>query len=447
MDGIATLIPLGSLALAIGLLLVAIVRWKLHPFLALTIIALALGPAVSMTARDTVDAYLDGFGSTMRWIAVVMVLGSLLGEVLHEAGATMKISTTILRLVGARRLTLSMGLTGYVVSIPAFVDVAYIMLRPITESLAARSRRPILAVGLSLSAGLTASHALVPPTPGPLAAAGIIHADLGRMIWITGFVAVCAVMGGLAWATWYCGRVEIDYDRRLREQEASESLTDADGGRCPAWAAFLPILLPLALIAAGSFVGSREAVWADLVRFLGMPLVALLLGVAVALPLLPTGNRLRDFNRLLERSIERSAGVILITAAGGGFGGVIKAAGLGDQIAAMFQAVALPELLLPFLLAAALTTATGSLTVSMTTSASIMASLGESFHLSPEMTVALIGAGSLCVIHANASFFWLLSRLHEVRPDVLYRTYSAQSVCMACGGLAGAFVLWLAGVR
>ena len=170
----------------------------------------------------------------------------------------------------------------------------------------------------------------------------------------------------------------------------------------------------------------------------GTPVVALLLGMLAGVMLLRRGERLTQLNRLVERSIEKSAVVLMITGAGGGFGAVIKATGVGDAIAGTFTQLHLPAVLFPFLLAMALTTATGSLTVSMVTRSSVVASMLGSLGLSPEFAVALIGAGSLCVIHANSSFFWLLSRLHDVPPHLLYRTYSVQSVCMSFSGLLGA---------
>jgi GntP family gluconate:H+ symporter len=190
----------------------------------------------------------------------------------------------------------------------------------------------------------------------------------------------------------------------------------------------------------------RTSAWALALRYAGTPLVALLLGMVVATLSLPRSGRLGRLRELTGRAIERCAVVMMITGAGGGLGGVIKASGVGDQIAGAFEGLALPGLLLPFLMAMALTTATGSLTVAMVTSSAVVAPLLPTLGLSAEMAVALIGAGSLSIIHANSSFFWLLSRLHDVRPDVLYRTYSVQSLCMGLGGLLGVMALRLLGV-
>lgn len=438
-----------ALAVVLAVLLLAITRFKVHPFLALLVCSLLLGLVTLPSPTETVEAFLSGFANTMKWIGVVIVLGALIGELLNHSGGTLKIAHSILAAVGAKRLPLAMGITGYVVSIPAFVDIAYIMLKPIVEVLAVKARRNILVVGLSLTAGLTASHALLPPTPGPLATAAILDADLGRVIMINVVVAAFAVTGGLLWATLYCRRVELPYDGVLRQrlEEAVTHDPSEKDGNVSFLLAVTPILLPLVLIAVGAFLSrGQEGGFAALVKFLSTPVVALLCGVVVGASLLRRGTRLAALSSLVEQAIEKSAVVLMITGAGGGFGAVIKATGVGDDIAAVFADAHLPPVLFPFLLAATLTTATGSLTVSMVTSASVVASMLPSLGLSAEFAVALIGTGSLCIVHANSSFFWLLSRLHEVPPDVLYRTYSVQSVCMSLGGLVGAILLYLCGV-
>ncbi len=444
-----TVLRVATLVMVLVGLLLAITRWNIHPFLALVVCSLLLGLLSRLSPTGAVEAFLSGFADTMKWIGVVIVLGALIGELLNQSGGTLKIAHTILSVVGPKRLPLAMGITGYIVSIPAFVDIAYIMLKPIVEVLAVKGRRNILVVGLSLAAGLTASHALLPPTPGPLATAAILDADIGRVIMINVVVAAFAVTGGLLWATLYCRRVELPYDAVLRERlhqvEVHEQPED-DGG-ASFFFAITPILLPLVLIAVGAFLTKDgEFGLSAILRFLSMPVVALLCGVLAGTWLLRRGTRLAALSGLVDQSIERSAVVLMITAAGGGFGAVIKATGVGDDIAAVFSQAHLPPILFPFLLAMTLTTATGSLTVSMVTSSSVVASMLPSLGMSPEFAVALIGAGSLGVIHANSSFFWLLSRLHEVPPNILYRTYSVQSVCMSLGGLVGAMVLHLLGV-
>jgi GntP family gluconate:H+ symporter len=210
-----------------------------------------------------------------------------------------------------------------------------------------------------------------------------------------------------------------------------------------------PIFLPLCLITLASLskVGALGIPKNSVIQFLGAPVIALLIGLVLASFLLKKRSRTKQLRSIVERSIEKAAAVILITGAGGALGGVIKGSPIESYVSTAIAGSGIPGLLLPFLLAAGLTTATGSLTVSMVTSASIVYPMLGSLNVSPEMAVALIGAGSFCVFHANASFFWLLNRLHDIPPNVLYRTYTLQSLCMGLCGLLAVIILRVVGVQ
>ncbi len=206
------------LLVVVVLLIVSISRWNVHPFLALLVFGLLYGIASGIAPAESVGLLMEGFANTLKWIAVIMIFGAMIGEIANETGGAERIAHATLRVAGEKRLPAAMGVTGYVISIPVFVDVAYIMMQSVTEALAVRSERGILVVGLSLVAGLTATHALMPPTPGPLAVAGILDAQLGRIILINFFVALSAMTGGVLWAVLYCKRIELDYDRELQKQ-------------------------------------------------------------------------------------------------------------------------------------------------------------------------------------------------------------------------------------
>ncbi|MHC4426057.1 MAG: GntP family permease [Planctomycetota bacterium] len=437
------------LTITLLVLILAITKLHVHPFLALLCCGLVLGLAVGMPMDKTLDSLLDGFAGTLKWIGIVMVLGAVIGEILTETGGSFRIAESTLRLTGEKRVPLAMGVTGYVIAIPVFVDVAYIMLQPITEMLAVKSKRSIIVTGLSLTAGLTATHALLPPTPGPLAAAGLVGANLGKVILINAFVAAFSVIGGLLWVSFACGKIELPYDRTIRDKVLQKETVQERAFQKHSLFFFLgPIFLPLCLITLASLsrIDSLAIPKNSVIQFLGTPVIALLIGVALASLLLKKGCRMQQLRSIVERSIEKAAAVIMITGAGGAFGGVIKASPIGFDVSTAITSLGIPSLLLPFLLAAALTTATGSLTVSMVTSSSIVASMFGSLNLSPEMAVALIGAGSFCVFHANASFFWLLNRLHNIPPNVLYRTYTLQSLCMGLCGLLAVIILRVVGI-
>jgi len=425
----------------------SIALFRLHPVLALVLAGLLLGVLVGTPLLLVTEQFLVGFGETLKWIGMIIILGSAIGEILGETKASVRIADGILRVVGEKRLPLAMTATGYLVSIPTFSDVAYIIMKPVTEALAGKTGRGILVVGLALVAGLLASHALLPPTPGPLAAAGIMGAEIGRVILINIPVAAFAAVGGLLWAVFYCRRFWLPFDTALQETLVAE---DDDGSseekKSPSFiASVLPILLPIILIATGAFVSAEGDGWASqLTRALGTPLIALLLGFTAAIIVL----RQTDYGTsALERGIQRSAAVIMITGAGGGFGAVIKATDIGTDVASGIEAVQLPGLLLPFILAMTLTTATGSTTVAMVTASSVVAPLLGVLDISPEMAVALVGAGAVSVVHANASLFWLLSRLHEVPPTILYRAFSVQTLVMGGAGFVAVLLLRLCGVH
>lgn len=434
------------LIVVVGLILS--ISWaKLHPFFALLAWGLIYGVGAGMGAMEVVETLLTGFAQTLKWIALIMVLGTLIGEIANETGGARRIASGTLKAAGERNIPVAMGATGYLVSIPVFVDVAYIMMRSVTEAIAARSKQGVLAVGLSLAAGLTASHALVPPTPGPLAGAGILDAELGRLILINSFVAFAATAGGIAWAYGYVSKTKLDYDEKLQRAAPREDGPD-DSSSPSLLLALLPIAVPLVLIASRAFL-SEEATGpvVDALRFLGLPLVAMLVGVLLALLQYGKGLRMTQVGKVTERAIEKAALVIFITGMGGAFGHVIRQSGVTETLADNVAGLGALGFLFPFLLAAIFTTTTGSITVSMITTASIIVPFLPQLGLSPEMAVALIGSGSFCVFHVNSSFFWLLNRLHEVPPTTLLRTYTLQSLCMGLSGLAAVGVLWLFGLR
>ncbi len=440
-----------NLVLLIAVLLIlilAVSRWKMHPFMALLLAALMLGLSLGMGGAETVEVVLQGFSNTLKWIAVVVILGAFIGEVLRETRGALRISDWVVKWVGERKLPWAMGITGYLVSIPVFVDVAYIVLQPVTEALAVRTKKPILVVGLALTAGLTVSHTLIPPTPGPLAVASLLEADIGRLLLINAFVGCLAMIGGIYWAITYVKKYRLDYDDQLAsQQQLVAELPPESDPKQSVLLDLLPILVPIVLMGLGAFYKSRDGFLGGLIGLISTPMMAVLIGAAIAWLQFHRSKSKTTSNQLVEQAIIKSALVIMITGAGGAFGFVIRESGIQDNLAAFFVDLPFLGFLLPFLVAAILTTATGSITVSLIGTASIMGPMAGSMPYSPEMMAALIGCGSFCVFHANSSFFWLLNRLHEVPVATLYRTYTTQSLVMAISGLIGVAILWLLGVH
>ncbi|GGZ83570.1 gluconate permease [Algibacter mikhailovii] len=401
---------------------------------------------VGLDGVETINVLLEGFGSTMKWIAIVVILGAFIGEVLNETGGAIRIAQKILKWVGQKRLPWAMGLTGYIVSIPVFVDVAYILFQPITEGLAKRSKTPLLVVGLSLAAGLTVSHTLMPPTPGPLAVAAILKADLGKLLLINSFIAIFVVTGGVLWAKLFCKKFLLEFDKTSSSDlKATIETTTFEAKKTSILLDLLPIIVPIVLMGAGAFFKSDD-LFGNTIAFLSIPMIAVLIGSAIAAVQFFQIKTKSSLNDLVEAAIVKSALVIMITGAGGAFGYVIRESGVQDSLGDFFTSLPYLGFILPFIVAAVLTTATGSITVSLIGAASILSPMTGIMPYSPELMAALIGSGAFCVFHANSSFFWLLNRLHNIPVSTLYKTFTPQSLVMGISGLLGVVILYVLGL-
>lgn len=443
------LLNLSILLAFLLLLIVAISKWKVHPFIALILIAMALGLSMGMGGQQTVDVLLKGFSETLRWIAVIIILGAFIGEVLQETGGAFRIANRIIKWVGEKKLPWAMGFTGYLVSIPVFVDVAYILLQPVVESLSVKSKKPVLYIGLSLAAGLTVAHTLIPPTPGPMAVASLLDVNMGRMLLINLIVASFAMTGGILFVIYFVKKTWLEYDEKLSNQVKSEEQSSSNelySKGSNVLFDILPILAPIILIGLGAFIKfETETIFSNIFSFISIPLVAVLIGAFIAIFQLKNSNKRNTINKLVEQAILKSALVIMITGAGGSLGYVIRESGIQNEIVTVFAEFPFLGIMLPFIVASILTISTGSITVSLVGTASMLGPMIDSLPVSPEMVAALIGCGSFCVFHANSSFFWLLNRLHEVPPKILYKTFTVQSLVMGVSGLFGVFLLKIFG--
>ncbi len=430
------------------LLIISISKWKWHPFIALLLAGMSLGLFLGFGGTETVEVLLEGFSGTLKWIAIVVILGAFIGEVINETGGAKRISDAVIKRTGEKKLPWAMGITGYLVSIPVFVDVAYIVLQPVIEALAARVKKPVLVIGLSLTAGLTVSHTLIPPTPGPLAVASLLGADLGRLLLINACVGIFAMIGGILWASNFCKNSWLPYDKKLEQIHIEANDIEAKQSKGHSVILdLMPILVPIILMGFGAFFDKTDTSFlGQTISLISIPMIAVLIGAGIALVQLLSQKAKTSVNQLVEQAIIKSALVIMITGAGGSFGYIIRESGIQDSLADFFVGIPFLGFLLPFIVAAVLTTATGSITVSLIGTASIIGPMASSMPYSIEMMAALIGAGSFCVFHANSSFFWLLNRLHEVPVNILYRTYTLQSLVMGISGLIGILVLRLIGI-
>ena len=431
-------------AAAIILMVVAIARWKVHPFLAILGTAILLAALLGVPFTDIPDVIGKGFGSVMSGIALVIIFGTLIGSVLERTGGAVALARAVEHVVGKRHPRLAMMLIGWIVSIPVFCDSGFVLVSPIGKSLAKRSGTSPVPLMLALAAGLFTSHVFIPPTPGPVAAAGMTGLE-NNLLLVIGLGIVISLLS-LIPAYFFAGRI----GKRVEAAEPTpdELQTTEDSHRCSAWLAFLPIVLPIVLMALGSvatLTNLPEGLTAVL-TFLGKPVIALMIALLSCLPLLMQRKMTGEFYDITQSSLKTAGPIIFITAAGGVLGAVVVASGFVDIIKESGDSLKALGVVFPFLIAAILKSAQGSSTVAITTTASMMGmfndtgsmmnALGFTSPLAAALVVMAIGAGAMTVSHANDSYFWVVTGFGGIKARDGYRTMTLMTLIMGLTAIA-----------
>jgi len=429
-----------ALLAGIALIILLTTRYKVHAFFALIIASFVVGLGVQIPPIQIVTLVKEGFGNIMKSLALVIVLGTTLGVLLEQTGSTRVMAGYILKRVGDKHAAFAMSVTGFVVGLPIFCDSGYIVLSGLNKSIARRTGISAVIMSVSLATGLYSVHCLIPPHPGAAAAAGAFGVSFGRLILIGIIVALPAMLVGHSWAK-YAGR-RIPFLRTI--EEADEHIET----QLPsALKAFLPVVVPILLIAMHSFVEGTQAPtpWQQAILVMGDPVIALSTGVLLALNAGRNWNR-ATLGRLLTDAAEKAGGILVIIGAGGAFGAVLAATKIGEHFGG---AVALGSLglLFPFLLSFILKTAQGSSTVAIITSASVVLPLLPSLHLDTEngrlLTVLAMGAGSMMISHANDAYFWVIAKFSGLDMKTMLRVYSVATLWM---GLVSLIMIYLVSI-
>ncbi len=436
----------GVVALLLLLLMVIVIiiltgRFKMNAFLVLIGVSFLFGLAIGLPALDVIAGIKNGFGGTLANIGIVIVAGTIMGTILEKTGAALSMTQVILKLVGKSRAPLAMNIAGYVVSIPVFCDSGYVILNPLNKALAKESGISMAVMAVALSTGLYATHTMVPPTPGPIAAASALGADLGKVILLGLITSIPASLSGLLWATKFARRYEI-------EPESHESYSEIvkKFGKLPGtFLSFLPIVLPIVLILLKSVAEFPSKPFGNgdfriFLSFIGDPVSALIIGVLCSLLLVQKGELKNAISGWMGEGIKASAIILVITGAGGAFGQIIKASPITEFIKTNMAGMQL-GIFLPFIISAALKTAQGSSTVAIVTTAGIMAPLLPSLGLDPALTTIAIGAGSMVVSHATDSYFWVVSQFSGMPVNIAYKAFTSATAVE--GAVAFAVVLIL----
>ena len=438
------------LVLAILFIIFGTAKVKMHPFLVLLITGYGLGLLAGLSPEQTIQAITEGFGGTLRYIGIVIAAGTIIGAILERSGAAHVMAESVIRWVGRARSVLAMSLTGAVVSIPVFCDSGYVVLSPLSRSLAAESKQSLATFAVALSMGLYATHVFVPPTPGPIAAAGELGADIGAVILLGLVTTIPVIATTYLFARFMGRRIYIDPAHEPEEAPLPEADEKSDMESLAPWKAFAPIVVPVLLIAVQSVADLPGKPFGEggvytLLRFLGNPNTALLLGVFIAFMIVKKRGP-TVYGEWVGAGLKQAGTIILITGAGGSLGKVLQTTPLGDYLGETLAPLGLGpfSILLPFLIAALLKTALGSSTVAIITTASIVAPLLDSFGLAagvgPVLTTLAIGAGSMTVSHANDSYFWVVSQFSGM---TVSQAYMLQTVGSAVAGTTGIVAVFL----
>lgn len=437
----------------IAFIVLTTTKFKLHPFLALIIAAFLAAFACGLPADSIAKTIASGFGGILGYIGLVIVLGTIIGVILEKSGAAITMADTVIKVLGERFPTLTMSIIGYIVSVPVFCDSGFVILNSLKESLAKRLKTSSVAMSVALATGLYATHTFVPPTPGPIAAAGNLglESNLGLVIGVGVFVAAVAALAGMLWANRF-QHVEPDGIEAADEIQHDWQALKASYGKLPtASQAFAPIFVPILLICFGSIakfpsLPLGEGFVFDVLTFLGQPLTALVIGLFLSVRLLKSDNKIEEFGERISQGITAAAPILLITGAGGAFGAVLKATPLGEYLGTTLSALGV-GIFMPFIVAAALKSAQGSSTVALVTTSALVAPMLTQLGLDSEMgrvlTVMAIGAGAMTVSHANDSFFWVVSQFSRMSVGLAYRAQTMATLVQGVTAMALVYILSL----
>ena len=454
MTGIPLLI---TFVVAIVLMIVAISKWKIHPFLSIMGVSLLLAIVVGIPLQQIPNTIGKGFSSIFASIGLVIILGSLIGMILEKTGAAVRLADAVLRLVGPKHPQLAIMIIGWVVSIPVFCDSGFIIVNPIRKNLARRTKVSSVSLTLALAAGLFASHVFIPPTPGPIAAAGMVGLENNLLLVIgTGVVvSVFALAAAYAYCRFIGKRVKSVEDSVPEDSRQEYEKVLASFGKLPStFMSLMPILVPVILMGFGSVAALLSLPeWAgNLFAFLGKPVIALVAGFLCSLPLL-SNNGKGGLYDITQETLRTAGPIIFITAAGSVLGQVIVEAGFIQYIQQNAVVLSSVGVFFPFIIAAILKSAQGSSTVAITTTAglmgmfssetSLMYALGMTTPFSAALVVMAIGAGAMTVSHANDSYFWVVTNFGGISPRDGYRTQTMMTLCMGLSSIAAIFVISL----
>ncbi len=433
-------------ALAVVALIVLIARVKWHPFIALVVVSLVMGVASGMAPLAAVKSFQDGVGNTLGFIAVVVGLGTMLGKMMAESGAATRIATTLIELFGEQRVHWAIMIVAFIVGIPVFFQVGFVLLIPLVFTIARRTGMSLIKIGIPLVAGLSVVHGMLPPHPAAMLAVTAYNADVGRTILYGLLVGLpTASLAGPVFATWIAPRIALPAENALAAQLEGSTDEKMPGFGISVFTVLIPVILMLLASAADIALDPASPARSAL-HFVGQPIVALLIALLFSFWSL---GQTRHFTReqvlkFCNDSLAPTATILLVIGAGGGFNQVLVQSGVGRAIAGVALGSHASPLILAWVVAALIRVATGSATVAMTTAAGIVAPIAVAMPgTSAELLVLATGAGSLVLSHVNDSGFWLIKEFFNMTVPQTLKTWTVAETIIGIAGLGFTLLLSL----
>ncbi|GAA3119230.1 gluconate:H+ symporter [Streptomyces rameus] len=465
LDGTAGLLTVA--AIGIALLLLLIIKVRLQPFVALLAASVTVGLLAGLSVTelfgtvqrsDAVSTIESGMGGILGHVAIIIGLGTMLGAILEVSGGAEVLASRLLNVFGERRAPLAMGLTGLIFGIPVFFDVGIFVLAPLVYAAARRGGKSILLYCLPLLAGLSMTHAFLPPHPGPVAAAGLLHVQLGWVVLMGIVCGIPAVLAAWAYAAWIGKRVFVAVPQDMVEaaEEAKRAVVAEQRAQgvaprenpVPLGTVLTIIGTPLILILAATFssIALDPSAGRSVLEFFGHPFVALTIALLLAYYLLGIrrGWSRKSLEAVSTSSLKPVGNILLVVGAGGVFGAVLKASGVAQALSDTFNGVGLPVIVLAYLISLVLRVAQGSATVAIVTTAGIVAPLLAGGHHSQAFTALVImavSAGSIFASHVNDGGFWMVAKYFGISERDTLRTWTVLESVLSLAGFAVAAVV------
>lgn len=444
----STTLLIVNLVVAIAIILVMILRFKQNPVIAMFLGALYMGIASKLGLTQTTDAIVAGFGNTMQGIGISVGFGVILGQLVADTGGVQSIANGIINMFGEKRSDKAMGLTGFIVSIPVFYDVGFVILTPIAKALSKASHKSVAFFLSALVAGLGISHTFIPPTPGPLAGAELLGIEVGTMI----FWGILIGLPSFLIATfiynkfflerpgfWTESCLDAQAQKNQAEIEKLEEELIKDEKTIPSFGtAILPILLPIVMILMGTTAGAvmgKDNV-PEIINFIANKNIAMFVGVLAAFAISRGRLDNEQISTSVNTALSQAGIVLLITGIGGGLGSVLGAVGIGDALLSIIQTINISPILFAWLVAALLKAAQGSGTVAMITTAGLIAPTVASLSVAPVILAMAVFSGTLATAHVNDSAFWITAKIGGLSTEGGLKVYTLTCFLISIVSLA-----------